>query len=152
MPGFGNQDDPRLGDIDEAFKRAFSPEFRNRLDAKIDFAPLDQKVMVQIVDKFLGELSMQLAERKVTVAMGEGARAYLARKGYDPMNGARPLGRLIQDEVKRPLTDELLFGALAGGGTVRVDHDEATDKLTFGYERGASPSSSPAARKGDSAA
>jgi ATP-dependent Clp protease ATP-binding subunit ClpA len=133
MPGFGNQDDPRLGDTDEAFKRAFSPEFRNRLDAKIDFAPLDQRVMLQIVDKFVDELRAQLGERKVTVEVGEAARAYLAKKGYDPMNGARPLGRVIQDEVKRPLTDELLFGSLAGsGGTVRVDHDG--EKLTFVYQ------------------
>jgi ATP-dependent Clp protease ATP-binding subunit ClpA len=133
MPGFGNQDDPRLGDTDEAFKRSFSPEFRNRLDAKIDFAPLDQRVMLQIVDKFVDELRGQLGERKVTVEVGEAARAYLAKKGYDPMNGARPLGRVIQDEVKRPLTDELLFGSLAGsGGTVRVDHDG--DKLTFAYQ------------------
>ncbi|MBC8133116.1 MAG: AAA family ATPase, partial [Deltaproteobacteria bacterium] len=135
MPGFGSQGDPRLGDTDEAFKRAFSPEFRNRLDAKIDFAPLDQKVMVQIVDKFIGELAAQLGERKVTVVVAEAARTYLSKRGYDPMNGARPLGRVIQDEVKRPLTDELLFGALAGGGTVKVDYDEAADKLTFGYER-----------------
>jgi len=134
MPGFGSQTDPRLGDTDEAFKRAFSPEFRNRLDAKIDFAPLDEKVMVQIVDKFIAELATQLAERKVSVVIGEAARAYLARRGYDPMNGARPLGRVIQEEVKRPLTDELLFGALAGGGTVKVDYDETAQKLTFAYE------------------
>jgi ATP-dependent Clp protease ATP-binding subunit ClpA len=133
MPGFGSQDDPRLGDIDEAFKRSFSPEFRNRLDAKIDFAPLDQKVMLQIVDKFVGELREQLGERRVTVELGDAAREYLAKKGYDPMNGARPLGRVIQDEIKRPLTDELLFGALASGGTVRVDHDG--EKLTFAYQR-----------------
>ncbi|MEO5766829.1 MAG: ATP-dependent Clp protease ATP-binding subunit ClpA [Polyangia bacterium] len=151
MPGFGNQGDPRLGDTDEAFKRAFSPEFRNRLDAKIDFAPLDQKVMVQIVDKFIAELAAQLGDRKVSVVVADGARTYLANKGYDPMNGARPLGRVIQDEVKRPLTDELLFGALAGGGTVTVDHDESTDKLTFTYAAG-SPASAPAARKGDSSA
>jgi ATP-dependent Clp protease ATP-binding subunit ClpA len=138
MPGFGNQDDPRLGDIDEAFKRAFSPEFRNRLDAKIDFAPLDQRVMQQIVDKFVAELGVQLAERKVNVQISDAARAYLAKKGYDPMNGARPLGRVIQDEVKRPLTDELLFGSLAAGGTVHVDHDG--EKLTFTYpSAGAAP-------------
>jgi ATP-dependent Clp protease ATP-binding subunit ClpA len=135
MPGFGNQSDPRLGDTDEAFKRAFSPEFRNRLDAKIDFAPLDEKVMVLIVDKFIGELGAQLGERKVSVVVSEAARSYLAKKGYDPMNGARPLGRVIQDEVKRPLTDELLFGALAGGGTVHVDTDATAEKLTFAYER-----------------
>jgi len=129
VPGFGVGDSERLGDTDEAFKRMFAPEFRNRLDAKIDFAPLDPRVMGQIVDKFIAELSTQLAERKVKIDLTEAARAYLAKKGYDPLNGARPLGRVIQDEVKRPLTDELLFGKLAGGGKVFVDL--ADKKLTF---------------------
>ena len=116
MPGFGGQgNDVRFGSTDEAFKLAFSPEFRNRLDAKVDFAPLDQRVMVQIVDKFIAELSTQLADRKVKLALDESARDYLARKGYDPMNGARPLGRVIQDEVKRPLTDELLVRQARAG-------------------------------------
>ena len=145
MPGFGVQGDPRLGDIDEAFKRAFSPEFRNRLDAKIDFAPLDQAVMGRIVEKFVGELGTQLGERKVTIELSEAAQAWLAEKGYDPMNGARPLGRVIQDEVKRPLTDELLFGALANGGTVRIDVAEG--KLTFVFQptRGGASSGGAAA-------
>jgi ATP-dependent Clp protease ATP-binding subunit ClpA len=143
MPGFGSQGDPRLGDTDEAFKRAFSPEFRNRLDAKIDFAPLDPRVMLRIVDKFVLELQAQLAERKVTVDVDVAARAYLAERGFDPMNGARPLGRVIQDEVKRPLTDELLFGALANGGVVRVGYQDS--KLTFAYEAAAVvPSTRPA--------
>jgi ATP-dependent Clp protease ATP-binding subunit ClpA len=133
MPGFGGQgNDVRFGSTDEAFKQAFSPEFRNRLDAKVDFAPLDQRVMGQIVDKFIAELSTQLADRKVKLALDEAARDYLARKGYDPMNGARPLGRVIQDEVKRPLTDELLFGKLAQGGSVRVGFTD--DKLTFTFD------------------
>ena len=130
MPGFGGGD--RFGDTDEAFKRSFSPEFRNRLDAKVDFAPLDQRVMVQIVDKFIAELAVQLADRKVKLALDDSARDYLARKGYDPMNGARPLGRVIQDEIKRPLTDELLFGKLAQGGSVRVA--AVDDKVTFAFE------------------
>jgi len=141
MPGFGNQDDPRLGDIDEAFKRAFSPEFRNRLDAKIDFAPLQESVMLQIVDKFIAELGTQLGERKVTVDLSDTARGYLAKKGYDPMNGARPLGRVIQDEIKKPLTDELLFGALASGGSVRVDLEG--DKLTFAFKSAAASKPKP---------
>jgi ATP-dependent Clp protease ATP-binding subunit ClpA len=141
MPGFANQDDPRLGDTDEAFKRAFSPEFRNRLDAKVDFAPLQEAVMLQIVDKFVAELGVQLGERKVVVELADAARTYLAKKGFDPMNGARPLGRVIQDEVKKPLTDELLFGALAHGGTVRVDHDG--EKLTFEFRASAAASTSP---------
>ena len=119
MPGF-NQGE-RFGDSDEAYRRLFSPEFRNRLDAKVDFAPLDPRVMGQIVDKFVRELQAQLAERKVTFSLTDAARTLLAEKGYDPMNGARPLGRVIQDLVKRPLTDELLFGKLAYGGQVNVD-------------------------------
>ena len=129
--GLRRAGDERFGDTDEAFKRMFSPEFRNRLDAKVDFAPLDPAVMGQIVDKFIAELGAQLAERKVKIELTDAARAYLAKKGYDPMNGARPLGRVIQDEVKRPLTDELLFGKLAAGGTVRVD--VADDKVTFAF-------------------
>jgi ATP-dependent Clp protease ATP-binding subunit ClpA len=130
MPGFGGTgSNVRFGDTDEAFKQAFSPEFRNRLDAKIDFAPLDRRVMVQIVDKFIAELRAQLSERKVKLEISEEAREYLAQKGYDPMNGARPLGRVIQDEVKRPLTDELLFGRLAQGGEVRVGYVD--EKITF---------------------
>jgi len=129
MPGFGASD--RFGDSDEAFKRMFSPEFRNRLDAKVDFAPLGAAEMLQIVDKFITELSGQLAERKVTLELSQAARDYLAKKGHDPMNGARPLARVIQEEVKRPLTDELLFGTLANGGSVKVDLDG--DKLTFAY-------------------
>jgi len=132
MPGFGAGE--RFGDTDEAFKRMFSPEFRNRLDAKVDFAPLAEREMLLIVDKFVGELSKQLGERKVTVALSPAARDHLAKKGYDPMNGARPLARVIQDEVKRPLTDELLFGALASGGGVAIDAVDG--KLTFAFSKG----------------
>jgi ATP-dependent Clp protease ATP-binding subunit ClpA len=135
MPGFGlgGGGANRMGDIDEAYKRMFSPEFRNRLDAKVDFAPLDPAVMGRIVDKFVGELAAQLGERNVKIELSPEARAYLAKKGYDPMNGARPLARVIADEVKRPLTDELLFGKMsAGGGTVRVGADG--DKLTFSFD------------------
>jgi ATP-dependent Clp protease ATP-binding subunit ClpA len=135
LPGFGTSASggEKFGDTDEAYKRMFSPEFRNRLDAKVDFKPLDPRVMGQIVDKFVAELSTQLAERKVTISLTEAARAYLAEKGYDPMNGARPLARVIQDEVKRPLTDELLFGKLANGGAVKVDAQVGDEggKLTF---------------------
>jgi ATP-dependent Clp protease ATP-binding subunit ClpA len=130
LPGFGGAGGEKFGDTDEAFKRMFSPEFRNRLDAKVDFQPLDPSVMGQIVDKFVGELAAQLAERKVTIDLTSAARVYLAEKGYDPMNGARPLARVIQDEVKRPLTDELLFGKLVGGGNVRVDFADGKVTLT----------------------
>ena len=131
MPGFGVGGTDRMGDTDEAYKRMFSPEFRNRLDAKIDFAPLDPAVMGQIVDKFVAELASQLGERNVKIELSQAARALLAKKGFDPMNGARPLSRVIQDEVKRPLTDELLFGKLMTGGKVAVDADG--DKLTFSF-------------------
>jgi ATP-dependent Clp protease ATP-binding subunit ClpA len=129
LPGFGAGE--RFGDSDEAYKRMFSPEFRNRLDAKVDFAPLAAPVMLQIVDKFVTELAGQLGERKVTLQVSPAARAYLAKKGHDPMNGARPLARVIHEEVKRPLTDELLFGALADGGGVSVDLEG--ERLTFAY-------------------
>jgi ATP-dependent Clp protease ATP-binding subunit ClpA len=133
MPGFGAGE--RFGDTDEAFKRVFSPEFRNRLDAKVDFAPLSEREMLLIVDKFVGELQKQLGERNVTVTLSPAARERLAKKGYDPMNGARPLARVMQDEVKRPLTDELLFGALVSGGNVTID--VADDKLTFAFTKAA---------------
>jgi ATP-dependent Clp protease ATP-binding subunit ClpA len=152
MPGFGSGE--RFGDTEEAFRRMFSPEFRNRLDAKVDFGPLDARTMTQIVDKFMGELALQLADRKVTVSVTPAARAYLAKKGHDPMNGARPLGRVVQDEVKRPLTDELLFGRLADGGTVEVDaqpgEDGAeADKLSFRFPdaKGESKEAAPEAPK-----
>ena len=132
MPGFGAGE--RFGDTDEAFKRVFSPEFRNRLDAKVDFAPLGEREMLLIVDKFVGELGKQLGERNVTITLTAAARDLLAKKGHDPMNGARPLARVMQDEVKRPLTDELLFGALAGGGRVAID--AVDDKLTFTFAEG----------------
>jgi ATP-dependent Clp protease ATP-binding subunit ClpA len=130
LPGFGQGE--RFGDSDEAYRRLFSPEFRNRLDAKVDFAPLDPRVMGQIVDKFVGELKTQLAERHVTISLTEAARKYLSEKGFDPLNGARPLGRVIQDEVKRPLTDELLFGHLTSGGSVTVDFVDGKLTFTFG--------------------
>jgi ATP-dependent Clp protease ATP-binding subunit ClpA len=108
-------------DSDKAVERLFSPEFRNRLDARLRFNPLSPVVMEQIVDKFVRELSCQLAEKSVKVEITEPARKLLAEKGYDPAYGARPLGRVIEESIKRPLTDELLFGALENGGTATVD-------------------------------
>jgi len=118
--GFGDRDSRGRDDI--ALKNMFSPEFRNRLDARIGFDPLTPLVMGRVVDKFIKELREQLAEREVTIELSEAARAYLADKGYDKDFGARPLARLIQDEIKRPLGDELLFGKLEGGGHVLVDY------------------------------
>ena len=111
--GFGGAsgEDREKPHEEREYKQLFSPEFRNRLDAKVQFKPLDPAVMRSIVGKFARELSLQLAERKVTLDLTEAATEYLAKAGYDPDNGARPLARVIQDEVKRPLGDELLFGA-----------------------------------------
>jgi ATP-dependent Clp protease ATP-binding subunit ClpA len=118
--GAGGQDREKP-DVDRDYKQLFSPEFRNRLDARIAFKPLDPRVMRSIVGKFARELGEQLAARNVTLELTEGATEYLAKKGYDPDNGARPLARVIQDEVKRPMSEELLFGALEEGGHVVVD-------------------------------
>lgn len=116
--GFGQRN--RRGDDDKAFKTTFSPEFRNRLDARIRFDPLSPEVMGHIVDKSITELAKQLAEQEVSIELSPAARDYLAVVGYDRDNGARPLARLVQDRVKRPLGDELLFGKLSDGGHVFV--------------------------------
>jgi ATP-dependent Clp protease ATP-binding subunit ClpA len=116
--GFGNRE--RRGGDEIALKNMFSPEFRNRLDAVIRFAPLSPEVMNQVVDKFIKELALQLSERDVEIELRDDARTYLAEKGYDRDNGARPLARVIQDEVKRPLSNELLFGELEHGGKVTL--------------------------------
>jgi ATP-dependent Clp protease ATP-binding subunit ClpA len=125
--GFGDRG--KVGEDDKAFKNLFSPEFRNRLDGRVQFSPLDPSVMKSIVAKFIKELEVQLAERSVTISLTDAATSYLAKKGYDPDFGARPLDRLVQDEVKRPLGDELLFGRLEHGGHVEVDALDG--KLTF---------------------
>ncbi|MER3443231.1 MAG: ATP-dependent Clp protease ATP-binding subunit ClpA, partial [Meiothermus sp.] len=105
---------------DEAIRRLFTPEFRNRLDAVVHFAPLSPEVMGQIVDKNLKALEAQLRERKVSVSVTPEARRWLAEKGYDPAMGARPLARLIQERIKKPLADLLLFGPLKNGGNLRI--------------------------------
>jgi ATP-dependent Clp protease ATP-binding subunit ClpA len=132
----GEEHDRR--DLDRDYKQLFSPEFRNRLDARIGFRPLDPRVMRSIVDKFVRELADQLVGRSVTIELTEAAREYLAKKGYDPDNGARPLARVMQDEMKRPISEELLFGALEHGGHVVVDAvadvGEGVQKLVFHYE------------------
>jgi ATP-dependent Clp protease ATP-binding subunit ClpA len=105
----------------KALERLFTPEFRNRLDAVVTFKPLSSEVMEMIVGKYVTELNAQLKERKVTVDVSGAAVSWLARKGFDPAFGARPLSRLIQEKVKDPLADELLFGKLQKGGRVKVD-------------------------------
>jgi len=112
---------PGRGDDEVAFKNTFSPEFRNRLDARIRFDALTPAVMGHIVDKAVKELVGQLSERHVMISLTDSARDYFAKKGYDADNGARPLSRLVQDEIKRPLADEILFGKLDKGGSVEVD-------------------------------
>ncbi|TDR32729.1 ATP-dependent Clp protease ATP-binding subunit ClpA [Hydromonas duriensis] len=110
-------------DDGEEIKRAFSPEFRNRLDAVVPFAALDETIIMQVVDKFLMQLEQQLHEKKVDIHFTEGLRKHLAQAGFDPLMGARPMSRLIQDTVRRALADELLFGKLVHGGVVTVDYD-----------------------------
>jgi ATP-dependent Clp protease ATP-binding subunit ClpA len=131
--GFGGPDgsERERADIDREYKQLFSPEFRNRLDAKIAFRSLDPAVMRHIVAKFVRELGDQLGARGVTIELTEAASEYLARAGYDPDNGARPLARVIQEEIKGPLGDELLFGALERGGHVTID--AAAGALVFRY-------------------
>src|SRR5204863_2239151 len=115
-----------------AVERLFSPEFRNRLDAIVTFRSLTPAVMESIVEKFVLQLEVQLAERHVAIALTPEARAWLGTKGYDPVFGARPLGRVVQKEVRDPLTDEILFGKLEHGGTVTIG--AADDQLTFTYD------------------
>ena len=117
--GFTKQD--HSTDAMEAIRRGFTPEFRNRLDAVVQFQALGFDHILRVVDKFLIELEVLLHEKQVTLSATPAARDWLAQHGFDPLMGARPMGRLIQDKVKRPLADELLFGKLAGGGRVSLD-------------------------------
>ncbi|UUX94672.1 ATP-dependent Clp protease ATP-binding subunit ClpA [Aquabacterium sp. J223] len=111
------------GDEMADIKRLFTPEFRNRLDAIVSFRPLDEEIILRVVDKFLLQLESQLAEKKVEVAFTDALRKHLAAKGFDPLMGARPMQRLIQDTIRRALADELLFGRLVDGGRLTVDVD-----------------------------
>jgi ATP-dependent Clp protease ATP-binding subunit ClpA len=116
--GFSEQD--HSSDAIEVIRKAFAPEFRNRLDAIINFKSLDMPVIMMVVDKFILELEEQLALKGVTISVSRAAREWLAEKGFDPKMGARPMKRVIQEQIKRPLADDLLFGDLAEGGEVRV--------------------------------
>ncbi|MDP3619386.1 MAG: ATP-dependent Clp protease ATP-binding subunit ClpA, partial [Ramlibacter sp.] len=109
-------------------KRLFTPEFRNRLDAIVSFKALDEQVILRVVDKFLLVLEQQLSEKKVEVTFTDALRKYLAKKGFDPLMGARPMQRLIQDTIRRALADELLFGRLTDGGRLTVDIEEKKDE------------------------
>ena len=130
--GFGRG--KRQGEDEEAIKRLFTPEFRNRLDATIAFAGLSPEIIEMVVDKFILQLEAQLADRNVTIALTAAARKWLATRGYDEAFGARPLGRLIQEHVKKPMADELLFGSLQKGGGVKIDIDKKDpEKLSFKF-------------------
>src|ERR1700760_1366681 len=129
--GFGRG--KRDGEDEEAIKKLFTPEFRNRLDATIGFAPLSRDTIDHVVEKFVLELEAQLADRDVTFDLPPEAPSWLGERGYDDVFGARPLARVIQENIKKPLADEILFGQLKGGGTVRVLLDRENDKLAFEF-------------------
>jgi ATP-dependent Clp protease ATP-binding subunit ClpA len=133
--GFGRG--KREGEDEEAIKKLFTPEFRNRLDATITFAPLSRDTIDKVVEKFVLELEAQLADRDVTFDLAPEATRWLGQKGYDDSFGARPLARVIQEHIKKPLADEILFGNLKDGGTVRVLLDREKDTLAFEFIKAA---------------
>ncbi len=129
-PSIGFTEQDHSSDSLEVIKKAFSPEFRNRLDSIIQFQSLDFPVVLLIVDKFVLELEVQLTQKDVSLSVTSAAREWLAQKGFDPKMGARPMKRVIQEHIKRPLADDLLFGELAEGGEVLVDLEEGGDELS----------------------
>jgi len=154
---FGFTRNKREGDDHEAINRQFAPEFRNRLDAIVSFAHLNPDVIGMVVEKFVLQLEAQLADRDVTIELSEPAKAWLIAHGYDEQMGARPMARVIQEHIKKPLADEVLFGKLKGGGHVRVvlvkdeaHADETAEKIGFEYVEGPvtpKPEKLPGARK-----
>ncbi|MDA0983348.1 MAG: ATP-dependent Clp protease ATP-binding subunit ClpA [Proteobacteria bacterium] len=135
----------KAGDEMESIKRMFTPEFRNRLDAVISFAALSENIILRVVDKFLMQLEEQLTEKKVEAIFTTRLKAHLAQKGFDPLMGARPMARLIQDTIRRALADELLFGKLLHGGKVTIDADE-TGKIVLEFPTAAPASPTAAAQ------
>ncbi len=136
----------RVDEDKEAINKMFTPEFRNRLDAIVPFKPLGPETVVRVVDKFIAQLEAQLTEKNVAIVLSDEAREWLAKKGYDPAMGARPLGRVIQEHVKRPLAEELLFGDLTDGGTVHIEIKD--DKIAFDIDKGKkSPKKKPAPKE-----
>jgi ATP-dependent Clp protease ATP-binding subunit ClpA len=123
----------KKGEAQQAVTKLFSPEFRNRLDGIISFAPLDTASVEKVVDKLIGELEDQLAEKRVSIVLTPESRSWLAKKGYDPIYGARPLRRLIMKEIGDVLTEEILFGELNHGGEAKVDFKD--EKLSFAYTK-----------------
>ncbi len=142
--GFGRT--KREGEDEEAIKKLFTPEFRNRLDAVIPFAGLSEEIITRVVEKFVLQLEVQLADRNVTIELSEKANKWLADRGYDEQFGARPLGRIIQEHIKKPLAEELLFGKLKRGGVVHVDMKD--DALTFAFESAPPPPSKKGKKSG----
>ncbi|OZI23001.1 ATP-dependent Clp protease ATP-binding subunit ClpA [Bordetella genomosp. 7] len=143
-PSIGFSNSRVVGDEMAEIRRMFTPEFRNRLDAIIPFAPLSRDIILRVVDKFLMQLEDQLHERRVDAVFTDVLREHLAKEGFDPLMGARPMQRLIQDTIRRALADELLFGKLADGGTVTVDLDDAGKvKLSFNGSGKSSGSGAP---------
>ena len=110
-------------------ERAFAPEFRNRLDAVVQFGALDEESISKVADKFLFEMERQLAEKDVSLTIGQEVREWFAKEGYDPKMGARPMERLIQERIRKPLAEELLFGKLSSGGSVKISRP--ADELEF---------------------
>ncbi|MEK9723074.1 MAG: AAA family ATPase, partial [Rhodospirillaceae bacterium] len=133
-PPIGFEREERNGDDAEAIEKLFTPEFRNRLDSVIGFAALSPEVVSKVVDKFVMELEVQLENRQVMIELTDGAREWLAKKDYDSKFGARPLGRVIQEHIKKPLAEELLFGKLSKGGIVVVKIEDG--KPVFAYPDG----------------
>jgi ATP-dependent Clp protease ATP-binding subunit ClpA len=142
----GFSDNKQAGDELQEIKRMFTPEFRNRLDAIISFKALDEEIILRVVDKFLMSLEEQLHEKKVDAIFTDTLRKHLAKKGFDPLMGARPMQRLIQDTIRKALADELLFGKLVGGGKVTVDVD-ADEKVTLSFSE--APPAPPAPAEGE---
>ena len=124
----------REGDDEEAINRLFTPEFRNRLDAVVAFSALPPDVITKVVEKFVFQLEAQLADRGVTIELNEEATRWLAEKGYDAKFGARPLARVIQEHIKKPLAEQLLFGSLINGGTVRIKVEGEGDEKKIGFD------------------
>lgn len=134
-PSLGFTAKRERGDEMQAINKLFTPEFRNRLDAIIPFAPLSEPIIVKVVDKFLLQLEHQLLDKKVEAEFTSALRKYLAEKGFDPQMGARPMNRLIQEKIRKPLADELLFGKLADGGFVRIDWDAAKEEAVLKFKK-----------------
>ncbi|MCK5512251.1 MAG: AAA family ATPase, partial [Thermodesulfovibrionia bacterium] len=129
--GFGNRTKDTRSKGKDAIKKLFGPEFRNRLDATITFNSLTPEIMEMVVNKFITELQQQLQQKKVAITVSDSARNWLSEHGYDTQNGARPLARLIQTDIKDVLSEEVLFGKLSKGGNVNIDFDG--NRITFDY-------------------